>query len=184
VSVAMSVAVSVAVSVIVTIIVFVLMLGELLLSRANERALRSRGAIEPADDVYQTMAWMYPVSFLAMGLEGALIGPSSRLMVVLGVFVFVAAKAIKYWAVASLGPRWSFRVLVLPGAPLVTRGPYAWLRHPNYVGVVGELVGVALLVAAPVTGTIATMVFVYLLRRRIVTEDRALGRDHTVAKGV
>lgn len=165
-------------------IVFVLMLAELWLSRSNERALRAQGASEPPDDVYPTMAWAYPVSFLAMGLEGAIVGPAPRVLFVLGVALFVVAKAIKYWAIASLGPRWTFRVLVPPGAHLVTRGPYAWLRHPNYLGVIGELVGVALLVCAPITGLMATAGFAHLLRHRIAIEDRALGRDQGDQRGV
>lgn len=165
-------------------IVFVLMLAELWLSRSNERALRAQGAFEPPDDVYRTMAWAYPASFLAMGLEGAIVGPAPDVLFMLGAALFVVAKAIKYWAIASLGPRWTFRVLVPPRSHLVTRGPYAWLRHPNYVGVIGELVGVALLACAPVTGLIATAGFAHLLRHRIATEDRALGRDQRDQRGV
>lgn len=163
--------------IIVTAAVFAAMLAELRRSRRNERALRARGAEEPPDDVYRVMAWAYPVSFVAMAIEAVLVPRSFGPIGVLGLVIFGAAKAIKYWAMASLGPRWSFRVLVLPGAPLVTRGPYAWLRHPNYVGVIAELSGIALLVGAPVTGTIAVVVFGLIIRRRIAVEDRALGRQ-------
>jgi methyltransferase len=164
--------------------VFVLMLGESWLSRSNERALRASGASEPPDDVYPTMAWAYPTSFLAMGLEGSFAGPPRDLVLALGAVVFVAAKTIKYWAIASLGRRWTFRVLVPPRAHLVTRGPYAWLRHPNYVGVMGELIGVALLVGAPVSGVVTTAWFAHLLRHRIAIENRALGRDQGDRRGV
>ena len=54
----------------------------------------------------------------------------------------MAAKALKWWAILTLGRFWTFRVIVVPGATLVAGGPYRWLRHPNYVGVIGELVGV------------------------------------------
>ena len=171
-------------AVLVTAVVFAIMLAETALSRANERRLRASGAVEPAGDVYRAMAIAYPASFLAMGVEGALAGPAPAGVWWTGIAVFVAAKAIKYWAIASLGPRWTFRVLVLAGAPLVTRGPYAWLRHPNYVGVVGELLGVALIAGAVVTGALSTLGFLWLLRRRIVVEDRALGRDQKVRGGV
>jgi methyltransferase len=165
-------------------VVFVLMLAELGLSRSNERALRQQGAFEPPDDVYRLMAWSYPASFLAMGVEGILRGEPSREVLWAGVVMFTAAKAIKYWAMASLGPRWTFRVLVPAGAPLVTRGPYTWLRHPNYVGVMGELLGMAIMMGAPVTGAIAMIGFALVVRRRIVIEDRALGRDQAAGKGV
>jgi methyltransferase len=164
-------------SVTVTFVVLVAMLGESFLSRSNERALRAGGASEPSDDVYATMALAYPAAFVAMGVEGALFDRASGAVITLGVAVFAAAKAIKYWAIAALGPRWTFRVLVPPGAPLVTRGPYAWLRHPNYVGVIGELVGFALLVGAFVTGAVSVVGFAFLLRRRIWVEERALGES-------
>ena len=75
---------------------------------------------------------------------------------------------------ASLGTRWTFRVLIVPDAPLVSTGPYAVLRHPNYVAVVGELLSMALLVGAVVSGPIAVLLFGLLLRQRIRLEDRAL----------
>ena len=62
-----------------------------------------------------------------------------------GVVIFLLAKALKYWAIAALGDRWTFHVLVLRDETAVTTGPYRWLRHPNYVGVAGELIGAALM---------------------------------------
>jgi methyltransferase len=165
-------------------VVFLLMLAELWLSRANERELRAQGAVEPADDVYALMAWSYPASFLAMGVEGMIVGGPRREVMWAGIATFVAAKAIKYWAIGSLGRRWTFRVLVPPGTPLVTRGPYAWMRHPNYLAVIGELAGVALIAGAAVSGVVASVGFIWLVRRRIVIEDRALGRDQAARKGV
>jgi methyltransferase len=66
-------------------------------------------------------------------------------------------------------------VIILPGAPLVTTGPYRWLRHPNYVGVVGELAGAALLFGAPIAGCVGLAVFSLILWRRIRIEEEALG---------
>jgi methyltransferase len=97
--------------------------------------------------------------------------------------VLVASKALKGWAIASLGRRWTFRVLVVPGASLVTRGPYALARHPNYIAVIGELAGMALLVGARVIGPIATVLFSLLIRRRISVENRALGTSLAAKSG-
>jgi methyltransferase len=80
------------------------------------------------------------------------------------------------WAITTLGVRWTFRVLIPPEVPSIARGPYAVVRHPNYIAVIGELAGMALIVWAPVTGTLAVVGFGLLLRRRIAIEDRALGR--------
>jgi methyltransferase len=154
-----------------------LMAGEAVLSRVNEAALRRQGAIEPDGDVYRAMQWAYPGVFLAMVIEGAWRGPSPPLILVGGLALFGVAKALKLWAITSLGGLWSYRVLVLPGRELVARGPYRWLRHPNYLAVVGEIAGVALTVWAPVTGALALVGFGSLLRRRIAIEDRALGRQ-------
>jgi len=94
--------------------------------------------------------------------------------VIAGATVFVLAKAFKWWAILTLGPFWTFRVIVVPGVTLVATGPYRWLRHPNYVGVVGELAGAALMTGALVTGPIAAAGFLFLLSKRIAVESRML----------
>ena len=157
--------------------VLLIMAGEAVLSRVNETALRRQGAVEPPGDVYQVMQWAYPASFLAMALEGAWRGPAPARMLLGGLAIFGVAKALKLWAIASLGERWSFRVLVVPGRALVASGPYRWMRHPNYLAVLGEILGVALTVRAPVTGLLALAGFGALLWRRMAIEDRALGRQ-------
>ena len=164
---------------VLTVVAALLMMGgELVLSQFNERQLRAKGAIEPPGDVIATMRWAYPVSFVAMAVEGALSGPSPNSVLAGGLVLFGLAKALKVWAIASLGLRWSYRVLILPGAPLVTSGPYRYLSHPNYLAVVGELVSIAMIVAAPLSGMLATFGFGLLMRARIRVEDRALGRRH------
>jgi methyltransferase len=117
----------------------------------------------------------YPLGFVAIGVAGAANASLSEDRLLWGLAIFTAAKALKFWAIASLAGRWSFRVLVLPEAPLVTAGPYRYLRHPNYVAVLGEFVGVAAMLSAPVTGAIVTGGFAWLLWRRIRVEERALG---------
>lgn len=151
-----------------------IMAGEALLSAFNERQLRARGAIEPPGDVINTMRWAYPGAFLAMGIEGALAGPASPNVLMAGLALFGIAKALKVWAIASLGPKWSFRVLVVPGDPLVTTGPYRFISHPNYLAVAGEILSVAMIVWAPITGTLAAMGFGWLMILRVRVEERAL----------
>ena len=143
-------------------------------SRRHERALRAAGAIEPADDVYAWMRIVYPGMFVAMTAEGVLGPAACSTLVSVGIGVFLAAKLLKWWAILSLGRLWTFHVLVLPGAPLVTGGPYRFLRHPNYVALLGEIAGVALMMRAPFTGTAAALAFGALLVARIRVEDRML----------
>ena len=121
------------------VVVAVTMIGEARISTRNERALRARGALEPGRDVYPLMQVVYPLSFVAIAIEGALFGVASPALLTIAVALFVVAKLLKYWVIATLGDRWTFRVLVPVGEPLVVRGPYRWLSHPNYVAVVGEL---------------------------------------------
>ena len=164
----------VAVSAAALLAVVVMMLAELKRSRANERVLRQRGALEPSGDVYRAMAIVYPTIFIAMAIEGALVGPSPDAALIGGFVMFAAAKLLKVWAISALGPRWSYRVLVLPGVPLVSSGPYAHLRHPNYVAVFGEIAGFALMVGARITGVVSLAAFALLVRKRIAVEEKAL----------
>lgn len=173
----MIVAPGVLVASIALLVVIVTMLGELLLSRANERVLRARGAIDAPDDVYALMTWVYPACFVAMAIEGAILNPAPGMTTLAGAVIFLLAKAIKFWAIASLGVRWTYKVLVVPGMPLVTSGPYRYVRHPNYLGVIGEILGMAVLVGAPITGAMAIVSFGLLLRRRIAAEERALYKE-------
>lgn len=165
-----------AIAVLTVVAALLMMAGELVLSQFNERQLRTKGAIEPPGDVIGIMRWAYPVSFIAMAVEGAWSGPSPSIILAGGLILFGLAKALKVWAIGSLGSRWSYRVLILPGVPLVTSGPYRFISHPNYLSVIGELVSVAMVVAAPITGLVAVFGFGLLMRARIRVEDRALGR--------
>jgi methyltransferase len=154
--------------------VLALMLAELIWSRRNERRLRARGAVAVEDPVYATMQWAYPGAFVAMGLEAWLSGPPPAAVSAAGALTFLLGKLLKYWAIVSLGERWTYKVFVLPDAPLVTTGPYRHMRHPNYIGVVGELAGVALFLGARMTGPLGVAFFSWLLTRRIRAEEKAL----------
>jgi methyltransferase len=155
-------------------LVFVPMLLEARRAASNETAQRRRGGIEPSHDVYRIMRPAYPAVFLAMIVEGAVRGRPAASLVLAGLAVFAAGKALKWWAILTLGPFWTFRVIIVPGASLVASGPYRILRHPNYVGVVGELIGIALVTGAWVTGPLAAVAFGLLMLKRIQVEERAL----------
>jgi len=162
------------VPIVVLVLAFLPMAFEARLAARHDRALRAAGAYEPADDVYPWMLIAYPASFLAMALEAALADARVNGLFVAGVIVFALAKAIKYWAIATLGSRWSFRVLVPPDSSLIQSGPYRFMRHPNYVGVMGELVGMAIIARALITGSLSVLVFAVLIAKRIRVEERAL----------
>lgn len=165
----------------VVAVIFGMMLAEARVSRANERALLARGAIGPRADLFAVVAVLYPVLLIGMGIEG-LQRPSRPVApheaapawFLSGVLLFVASKALKYWAISALGARWTFRILVLPGAPLVRSGPYRFVTHPNFIAVIGELAGAAMMCGAVITGTAGVAVYSVVLWRRARLEERAL----------
>jgi methyltransferase len=144
-------------------------------SRRHEARLRARGAYEPPDDVYRAMQIVYPGMFLAMAAEGVWRNAALSWTTAAGVAIFLASKALKWWAIRSLGELWSFRVLVVPGVRLVTSGPYRFARHPNYVALALEVIGAALMWSAWWTGPLSAVAFGTLVLRRIRVEERALG---------
>ena len=88
--------------------------------------------------------------------------------------VVLAAQALRWWCIATLGRRWNTRVIVVPGLPLVRRGPYRWLSHPNYVAVVVEGFALPLVHTAWITALVFTVLNAALLTVRIRVENRAL----------
>ncbi len=156
-------------------VVFGTMGLEALRSAANERALLARGARLVSDPSFSWMRLAYPAGFLATCLEGWWRGVSWNGWVATGVVIFAAGKLVKYAAIATLGSRWSFRVLVVPDEPLVSRGIYRVVRHPNYLGVAGEVLGIGLWMQAPVAGALFVVTFGLILVWRIRIEERALG---------
>jgi methyltransferase len=170
----------------VTLAVIVgLLLAETRVSRAHERRLRARGAFTPAGDAYRALALLYPTAFVAMGIEGVwraaradLASPEGPAWFASGVLLFAASKALKYWAIATLGERWTFRVFVIPDLPLVYSGPYRYVAHPNYIAVIGELVGTAMMMEAVWTGPVTTALFGFALAARIRFENRVLAEQY------
>jgi methyltransferase len=154
---------------------FVPMLLEARVAARHDRALRSTGAVEPPDDVLRLMQLAYPACFLAMVAEGWARGSGIDLTFAAGAVLFALAKGLKYWAIATLGERWTFRVLVPPHSTRITGGPYRFLRHPNYVGVAGELAGMALMAQAPLAGIASIAGFGALMILRVRVEEREMG---------
>jgi methyltransferase len=118
-------------------------LWELGVSRRHQRALKARGAIEVGADHYPWMVALHTTFLLSCVAEvWVLDRPWRPLVAAVAMLVLGAALTLRWWTLATLGDRWTTRVLVIPGEELVTTGPYRWLRHPNYLAVVLEIAAI------------------------------------------
>jgi methyltransferase len=147
---------------------------ELRLSRRHERSLRARGAVERGRGHYPLMVGMHVLWLLSTLVEGILRGPDLPAYWPVPLALFLLAQLLRYWVILSLGEYWNTRVLVVPGTVLVRRGPYRYLRHPNYVVVAVEVATFPLIFGAWGTALVFSVLNAVLLYIRIKTENRAL----------
>lgn len=144
-------------------------LAELVLARRNTAALLARGAREVAPEHYPTMValhagWIIGLWLLAPGRPVALFW----------FFVFMGLQALRLWVLATLKDRWTTRIIVLPGAPLVRSGPIASLRHPNYAIVVGEIAVLPFAFGLPLYAIVFSLLNALILYVRVKAENAAL----------
>lgn len=121
-------------SVVILSLVTAQRIGELVLARINTRRLLARGAVEVGAGHYP-----FIVALHAAWLIGLWLLAWDRALNLWLLAVFIGLQAARVWVIASLGDRWSTRIIILPGAPLIRRGPYRFMSHPNYVVVAAEI---------------------------------------------
>lgn len=147
-------------------------LVEMLYSRRNEARLRARGAVEAGRGHYPFFFLVHGGWLAALAIST---GPATSInMWWLGLFAL--AQIGRIWVLWSLGPFWTTRILTLPEAPLVTAGPYRWLRHPNYFIVVVEIAALPLAFSAHGIAVTFSLLNALLLGHRIRIENHALRR--------
>lgn len=145
-------------------------LGELAYARRNTVRLLARGGVE-------TGAGHYPLFVLLHGswlIALAAFVPTGAAINFPLLFVFAALQVARVWVLLSLGQHWTTRVITVPGAPLVSRGPYRYLRHPNYAIVTAEIAVLPLIFGAWEIAIIYSLLNLVLLRHRIRIENEAL----------
>ncbi|MEV8001069.1 isoprenylcysteine carboxyl methyltransferase family protein [Streptomyces parvus] len=152
-------------------------LAELVVARRNTRWSLARGGVESGREHYPAMVALHTALLAGCLVEVHL---ADRFFPpVLGwvmVAAVVAAQALRWWCIRALGPRWNTRVIVVPGLPRVTSGPYRWLSHPNYVAVAAEGLALPLVHGAWVTALVFTALNAALMVVRVRCEDGALAR--------
>lgn len=146
-------------------------LAELLVARRNTRRLLAGGGYEVGRSHYPLIvathaAWILALAFLVPTQTP----PAPHFLV-----PFVLVQVIRYWVIGSLGARWTTRIIVMPGAPLVKHGPYRWLRHPNYWVVAAEIALLPLVFGAWKIALGFSAVNAVILLHRVRIEERELG---------
>ena len=153
-------------------------LAELVVSARHARWSFARGGVESGRAHFPAMVALHTGLLVACVAEVHLTDrPFVPLLGWAALAVVIASQALRWWCIGTLGTRWNTRVIVVPGLPLVRRGPYRWLNHPNYVAVVAEGLALPLVHTAWVTALVFTVLnAVLLLRFRIPAEERALAQ--------
>jgi methyltransferase len=155
-------------------------LAELVVSQRNLAWSRARGGVESGAGHYPVMVVLHTALLVGCLLESIL---AQRAFVPeLGwpmLVLVLASQALRWWCITTLGPRWNTRVVVVPGLPLVTGGPYRWFSHPNYVAVVVEGAALPLVRTAWVTALVFTLLNGALLAVRLRSENAALSSATT-----
>jgi methyltransferase len=145
-------------------------LGELVLARRNTRELMARGAVEIGASHYPLIVAVHALWLIALWVYGR--NQEVNLLALAG---FVVLQGLRVWILASLGRRWTTRIVVLPDEPLVTSGPYRYFSHPNYAVVIGEIALLPLMLHLPMLALIFSVLNAAVLTIRIRSEARVLG---------
>ncbi len=143
--------------------------AELILSRHNSNKLLAQGATEVAPQHYPLMVAVHGAWLAALWVFG-----HDQPVSASALLAYLALEALRAWVMVTLGPRWTTRIIVPRDAPLVTGGPYRYLRHPNYAVVAGEIAVLPLVLHLPELAVLFTTLNTIVLFIRIRAEDRAL----------
>ncbi|RME55659.1 MAG: hypothetical protein D6795_02740 [Deltaproteobacteria bacterium] len=154
-------------------------LVELRVSRRNEARILAMGGREHAGGHFVVMKLIHLLWLIAMPLEVFLLDrPFRWSLFAVALPLLIVGQGLRYAAIRTLGWRWSVRIMTIPGLPPVTGGIYRYIRHPNYLGVVLELLAVPLLHGAWLTATLFSIANGLLLRIRIREEEKSLTHDN------
>jgi methyltransferase len=149
-------------------------LVELAIARRNERWMISKGAIEYGAGHYPIMVLLHSAFILTVIFEVSYFHRELSRFWFLIIAGFLFTQAIRVWALRSLGPYWNTKIIVLPGATVVKKGPYQFIKHPNYVIVAMEIILIPLLFNAYTTAILFSILNIIILSVRIPAEEKAL----------
>ncbi|UCZ55221.1 hypothetical protein LGQ02_03065 [Bacillus shivajii] len=148
---------------------------ELVLAKKNEQWMKERGAKEFGEQHYKWIVLLHLSFFISLTVEVFYKGAELISWWPFVLSIFLVAQIGRVWVLTSLGKYWNTKIIVLPGEEKVRKGPYQWIRHPNYVIVAIELVSLPLLFQAYITAVVFTILNAcILLLVRIPKEEEAL----------
>jgi methyltransferase len=150
--------------------------AELVLARRNTKALMAQGAIEIAASHYPLLVVLHASWLITLWVFG-----HDQPVSTIALLAYLVLQALRVWVMATLGPRWTTRIIVLPNAPLVTSGPYRYLRHPNYAVVIGEIAVLPLTLQLPAIAVLFSILNAFVLFIRIRAENRSLEPSRAVS---
>jgi methyltransferase len=154
---------------VILVLVTLQRLGELALSRYNTSKLKARGAIEVGANHYRLVVAVHAAWLITLWVRGR-----DQDVNLVAFALFIALQGLRLWILATLGPRWTTRIIVLPGEPLVASGPYRYFAHPNYAVVVAEIALLPLALHLALVALIFTVLNAAVLIIRIRVEARSL----------
>ena len=152
-------------------------LAELYWARRNTTALVAQGASEFAPEHYPAIVLLHAFWLASLWIFGWV-----RSLNPVWLVVFLALQVLRLWTLTTLGRRWTTRIIVLPGAPLVANGPYRFMAHPNYLVVIGEIAALPLCFGLPWLSLVFSIVNAGLLSLRIRAENAALIESANVSR--
>ncbi|MBM7644667.1 methyltransferase [Scopulibacillus daqui] len=147
---------------------------ELIIARSNEAYLKSRGAVEIGHSHYKWIVLVHAGFFVSLLTEVLILRKTLASWFWIPLAFFAAAQVLRLWALLSLGRYWNTKIIILPNAPVVARGPYKYLRHPNYLIVATEILTLPLIFRAYFTAFVFTILNIIVLSIRIPIEEKAL----------
>ncbi len=149
-------------------------LVELAVARRHEKILKGRGAIEVDSRGYKVIVIMHAAFFASILAESLLLHRAVNRYWIILLAIFVAAQALRYWAIGSLDVYWNTKILVAPDHPLIRKGPYRFMKHPNYLAVITEIAVIPLVFSCYLTAVVFSVLNALALRRRIRIETQSL----------
>lgn len=159
---------------IVLSIVILQRLVELFIAKRNEKWMKDQGAFEAGASHYPLMVGMHILFFIVFIIEVSFFDRQLSPIWQILLAIFLLAQLLRVWCLASLGKFWNTKIIVLPDADVVRRGPYKWIRHPNYAIVATEILVLPLLFGAFLTAVLFSILNIWMMSVRIPAEEKAL----------